>query len=194
MEIVIASSNTQKVFQIREVLKELAPKACILSLFDFPEYKLPAYDNTKTTAENALLKAQHAACQLQKCCLSEQWSLLLPTLGDKSKSLFETDTTSMQTKNILNALAGKNEHERSAYIESSVACVTPDGKERVATGRTEGFIADSERGKGSNDFEAIFVKYDYMKTLAELSPSVRSRISPRRKALEKLIGFFENLR
>lgn len=194
MEIVIASGNTQKVFQIREILKDLAPKACVLSLFDFPEYTLPPYDPAKSTAENALAKAQNAALALKKCCLSEQWSLILPTLGQKAKCLFEHDTTNAQTKSILNALEGKSDHERTAYIESSIACVTSDGKERVATGRTEGYIADSERGKGSNDFDAIFIKHDYMKTLAELSPSVRSRISPRRKALEKLIGFFESLR
>lgn len=194
MEIVIASGNTQKVFQIREILKDLAPKACVLSLFDFPEYKLPEHDPAKTTAENALAKAQNAAIALKKCCLAEQWSLTLPGLGQQAKNLFALDNGSAQTKSILRALDGKSEHERTAYIESSVACVTADGKERTATGRTEGYIADGERGKGGNDFEAIFIKHDYMKTLAELSPSVRSRISPRRKALEKLIGFFESLR
>ncbi len=194
MEIVIASSNTQKVFEIREVLKEIAPRAYVVSLFDFPEYELPVFDPSKTVVENALAKAHHAATALQKCCLAEQWALSLPSLGERAKELFNEETSSAQTKNILHMLSGKSDHERTAYIESSIACVTPDGKERTATGRVEGFIADNEQGKGSNDFDAIFIKHDYMKTLAELSPSVRSRISPRRKALEKLISFFETLR
>ncbi|MBS0635749.1 MAG: non-canonical purine NTP pyrophosphatase [Verrucomicrobia bacterium] len=190
MELVIASSNTQKVFQIREILKEIAPRATVVSLFDFPDYALPPYDPAKTIAENALAKAHDAAKTLQKCCLSEQWGLMLPSI---SHEIFHGDSKVEQIKAILNALSGKSEHERTAFIESSVACVSPNGKERIVTGRTEGYIADSERGKGSSDFDSIFIKHDYAKTLAELTPSVRSRISPRRKALEKLIGFFETL-
>lgn len=190
MELVIASSNTQKVFQIREILKEIAPKASVISLFDFPGYILPAYDPEKTIAENAMAKAQHAADTLEKCCLSEQWGLMLPSI---SHEIFHGDSKIDQIKAILKALSGKNEHERTAFIESSVACVSPSGKNRLVTGRTEGYIADAERGKGSLDFDSIFIKHDYSKTLAELSPSVRSRVSPRRKALEKLIGFLDSL-
>ncbi len=194
MELVIASSNTQKVFQIREILKDLAPRACILSLFDFPDYVLPPYEPSQSFAENAKIKALDAASKLQKCCLAEQWGLLLPTLGDSVSHVFQLKTSAAQIKELLKTLSSRSDHERTSYIESCVACVTPDGKERVATGRTEGYISETERGKGSSDFDSIFIKHDYMKTLAELSPSVRSRISPRRKALEKLIGFFENLR
>ncbi len=190
MELVIASSNTQKVMQIREILKELAPRATILSLFDFPDYQLPEYDPASSLQENSKNKALHAAKSLQRCCLAEQWGLILPA---HATDIFnEKGNTVSQTKKILSYLAGKNEHERSAYIESCVTCATSDEKYRQATGRVEGTIAESERGKGSSEFESIFIKHDYMKTLAELSPSVRMRISHRRKALEKLAGFFES--
>jgi len=194
MELVIASTNSQKVYQIREVLKELVPHATLISLTSFADYTPPAHDPDKSILENAKIKAHHAAKALGKCCLAEQWGLILPSLGEKAKELFRNPSTIIQSKEILNALQAKLEHERSAYIESSIVCATPSGKERQGVGRTEGFIAESERGKGSSDFDAIFIKHDYMKTLAELSPSVRSRISPRRKALEKLLGFFESLR
>ena len=215
MEIVIASSNTQKVLQIRQILKELAPKVYVLSLFDFPNYALPLHDPTKNIVENAQNKAENASFALQKCCIAEEWELIIPSLtgtscklsneegqdGEKGceKSSLETSMNCLFTKgekkrqqitNILNALMGKSEHERSAYIECCVACSMPDGKARIATARQEGYIAESERGKGGNDFDSIFIKYDYMKTLAELSPSVALRISHRRKALEKLTSFF----
>lgn len=195
MELVIASSNTQKVMQIREILKDIAPRATVLSLFDFPDYVLPEYDPTLSLVDNAKLKASHAASTLQKCCLAEQWELILPALGDEVKKIFaQNSTTNSQTKMILASLAGKSEHERTSYIESCIVCTQADGKERQAIGRVEGTIAEQERGKGSSDFDSIFIKHDYMKTLAELSPSVRSRISHRRKALEKLVGFLETLR
>ncbi len=194
MELVIASTNSQKVYEIREILKELAPWAHVTSLSHYSDFVPAPYDPEKSILENAALKARHAAKTLGKCCLSEQWGLILPALGDAAKTLFQTSTTSSQTKQILECLKYKDEHERSAYLESAIVCIAPNGKERQGVGRSEGFIAESERGKGSSDFDAIFIKHDYMKTLAELSPSVRSRISPRRKALEKLVGFFESLR
>ncbi len=193
MELVIASANTQKVLQFRQMFKELLPKCTLMSLFDFPAYSAPAHEPSKTLQENALIKAKDAAASLNKNCLAEQWELVLPSLGPDDQP-FRGSTTAIQIKEILNALIGRPDHERSACIESCVAIATSEGKERLAVGRTEGFIADSERGKGSLDYDSIFVKHDYMKTLAELSPSVRSRISSRRKALEKLIGFLESLR
>jgi XTP/dITP diphosphohydrolase len=200
MEIVIASHNTHKVLQIREILKELPTSLTILSLFDFPGYRLPSYDPALSFAENAKVKAEHAAIALQKCCIAEQWGLILPSVPDAAFTIFLSDPGAShaqllvgQTKKILAALAGKNEFERTAYLESCVACYEPQGKFREAVGRTEGLIADSERGKGSFEFDTIFIKHDYMKTLAELSPSVRSRISHRRKAVEKLTGFLDAL-
>jgi XTP/dITP diphosphohydrolase len=195
MELVIASHNTHKVLQLREILKDLAPSLTVLSLFDFPHYKLPENSRDARLAENAKAKAEHAAKALQKCCLAEQWGLILPSVPDASSSIFSQDPGAShaqllvsQTKRILAALAGKSEFERTAYLESCVAVATPQGKLREAVGRTEGSIAEAERGKGSFEFDTIFVKHDYMKTLAELSPSVRSRISHRRKAVDKLIG------
>lgn len=200
MELVIASHNTHKVLQLREILKELAPRLTVLSLFDFPHYKMPAGDLAASFAENAKAKAEHAALALQKCCLAEQWGLILPSVPDALLTIFSSEPGAShaqllvsQTKKILAALEKKSEYERTAYLESCVAIATPECKLREAIGRTEGFIAEGERGKGSFEFDTIFVKHDYMKTLAELSPSVRSRISHRRKAVDKLIGYFDAL-
>lgn len=200
MELVIASSNTHKVLELREILKELAPNLQILSLFDFPQYKLPANDPALSFAQNAKSKAEHAANALQKPCIAEQWALVIPSLAEQAAALFYAEPGASyaqilvsQTKKIIAFLANKKEFERTAFLESCVACATPQGKIREAIGRTEGEIAEAERGKGASDFDTIFIKHDYMKTLAELSPSVRSRISHRRKAVEKLIGFLDAL-
>ena len=193
MELVIASSNTHKVLQFREFLKDLKPNLTVLSLFDFPHYKLPAYDPTKSFAENARLKAQDAALALQKSCLAEQWGLVIPALAEQELTIFDHDGQVKQTKKILSALQGKKEFERTAYLESCITCATVQGSLKESIGRAEGLIAESERGKSSSDFDSIFIKHDYMKTLAELPVSVRLRISHRRKALEKLIGFFDAL-
>lgn len=199
-ELVIASSNSHKVLQIREFLKELVPHVTLLSLFDFPEYCLPAYDPAKSFQENACIKAQDAASNLNRWAIAEQWGLVIPVLQEQTSTIFgnEQNLTPAQllvsqTKKILALMKGKSEYERAAFLESCVACASPSGKLKKGIGRVEGSITDSERGKGSFEFDTIFVKHDYMKTLAELSESVRSRISHRKKALEKLIGFLQSL-
>ena len=59
--------------------------------------------------------------------------------------------------------------------------------------RAEGLIAEEERGKITFEFDTIFIKYDYSKTIGELPPSVKSRVSHRRKAFEKILPSIESL-
>src|SRR5262245_9758706 len=144
MELVIASTNSHKVLQLREILKELMPEASLLSLFDFPHYTLPP-DNTESQQACARQRALHAASSLKKVCLVEQWQLIIPSLGTMQK---ESTSIVSQTKKILEALERKNEHERTAYLESAICIATPQGAFKEAIARTEGMIAENERGKG----------------------------------------------
>jgi XTP/dITP diphosphohydrolase len=189
MELVIASLNSQKVLQIRRILKELLPKAATRSLYDFPDF-IPIEPMSEGLLERARLKALHAAKSLGVACLVEQWELVIPSID--LTSLFQKHSTvTSQIKEILEKLATENELKRAAYYESAVSLATPQGKVYQALSRVEGTIAEAERGKGSLDFDSIFTKYDYVKTFAELPESVKLRISPLRKALEKLLIHFE---
>jgi XTP/dITP diphosphohydrolase len=195
MELVIATANPQKVLILREILKELLPRVAVCSLFDFPDYKLPEQEElaesaikNDTIALRSKQKAEHAAKALNRCCLSEEWRLVTPSL---SFSLAGCDTNSAKTKKILLAIADKSEMERSAYLESTVTLAMPTGQIKQATGRIEGTLSEQERGKGGSDFDTIFIKHDYNKTVAELSPSVKMRVSQRRKAVEKILMYLE---
>jgi len=199
MELVIASSNTHKISHLREILHQLFPHIQILSLFDFPHYSLPIDDETKTAAEQAKIKALDAAKALKKPCLAEQWRLFIPSLGENQKILFAKQSGNYsqqvvcETKAILEALTTfKTDLERAAWLESVIAVATPTGTVKEATGRTEGTIAEQERGDVSFDFDSLFIKHDYSKTLAELPSTTKARISHRRKALEKLAPFLDS--
>jgi XTP/dITP diphosphohydrolase len=194
MELLIASSNTQKVLQLRAMVKELLPKIEVRSLFDFPQFKLSDVWQA-TLSDRARIKGLQAAKALQIPCLCEQWTLSIPAF-DLAPIFAGYSNRLEQTKQILKLLEGANESQRSSYFESCMCWVSGDSnapKVHQATARVEGQIAESERGKASIDFENIFIKYDYQKTLAELSESVRLRISARRKALEKLAIYLENM-
>ena len=192
MEIVIASHNSHKVQELRSCLKEIAPKLQVLSLFDFPAYK-PALTQDDLFEENAKAKALHAALALQKTCLADDSGIVVPALAKVGAQFTRRyqhaeQSARIQTKKLLEEMSAFSGLERQAYLECSLAVATPKGVVKIANQRSEGIIADAEKGKITFEFDTLFIKHDYSKTLGELAPSVRSRISHRRKALEKLLS------
>jgi non-canonical purine NTP pyrophosphatase (RdgB/HAM1 family) len=194
MELSIISTNASKASEIKESLKELAPNLAIQTLFDFPSYTPPHDIAGEELMQRALRKAQHASVATQTVCLVEQWSLQIPSLQEEAlKTIFSEPLQNSQIRAILLALKGKaHESERLAYLESHVAVFTPTGTHKLVTARLEGWIAEKEEGRSPRDFDSIFVKHDYKKTLAELTPSVRRQVSCRRKALERIASFLRS--
>ncbi len=196
MELVIASNNSHKVRELRCALGELAPFIQVLSLYDFPSYK-PQLLHTEAPGdsfeENAKQKAQAVAVALNKVTLADDSGIIVPALakvGAKFTRRYEhTDqSATKQTRALLEEMKSFKDLERQAYLECCLAIATPQGILYKATSRTEGVLAEEERGKITFEFDTLFIKHDYSKTLGELAPSVRDRISHRRKALEKLVG------
>jgi len=197
MELLIASLNSQKVLELRNIFKVLAPQIELLSLFDFPSYKQIAAHGD-SFEENAKEKALHAAKALNKICLSDDSGIVVPALGKLGHALQrryknETDSAVMETKRLLQEMAPFKDAERVAYLECALAIATPQEIKRVVTARTEGQLADAERGKIMFEFDTIFIKHDYRKTIGELQPHIRARISHRRNAVEKLLPVLESL-
>lgn len=191
MELVIISANTQKVLQLKRMIKELLPKFEIRSLFDFPNFA-PLENESSTISERARLKAVQAAAQLLVPCLVEQWTLTVPAI-DSTLLFSEHIPRQQQVKMLLKQMQSCHDEQRSAFFESSICWASPEGKVHIASARTEGVIAEHEKGTASVDFDAVFIKHDYQKTMAELPESVRMRVSARRKALEKLSVYLESM-
>ena len=196
MELIIASHNTHKVQELREGLKIIAPHIQVLSLFDFPAFQKNEVIQNGSFEENALQKAVKAALALNKICIADDSGIVVPALGKGGIALQRRhegarDSAIKQTKALLQELKGLEGMERQAYLECSLAIAAPNGEKKAVTQRCEGFLAEEERGKITFEFDTLFIKHDYNKTLGELSQSVRSRISHRRKALEKLMPVIE---
>lgn len=202
MEIVIASFNAQKVHEIREYLKEEAPQIQVLSLFDFPSYKRSSEINGKTFQDRAKEKAKDAAINLNKIVLADESGIVIPALAKSGLEIEkrycdEKDSPIIQTKKLLKETESLKDLERSAYLECSLALATPKDASldnvTLVTKRCEGYLAEEEKGKITFAFDTIFLKHDYSKTLGELYPSVRQRVSHRRKALDKIFKFIQQL-
>jgi XTP/dITP diphosphohydrolase len=61
----------------------------------------------------------------------------------------------------------------------------PDGRQIVVSGQLDGAIASEERGSGGFGYDSIFVVAEG-RTLAEIGPQAKGRISHRARALSAL--------
>ncbi len=198
MELIIASSNPFKIRELRTVAQELLPSLTIRSLIDFPNFE-PLNPEGESFEQNASQKAVHAARLLQKPCVADDSGLVVLALGGCAESLRRKKQQPAgkmlpDTKRLLNDMSAFDEAGREAFLECAIAFATPEsGLIKTVSARMEGVIAPAERGPATFDFASIFIKHEYGKTMAQLSPDVQKRISHRRKAFEKLVASLRQL-
>jgi XTP/dITP diphosphohydrolase len=66
------------------------------------------------------------------------------------------------------------------------AIATPAGKVEIAEGILEGMIAEAPAGTGGFGYDPVFFVPELGKTLAQLTPEEKNRISHRAKAFTKI--------
>lgn len=198
MEILLATANLHKIREFRDMCKSLSHLE-ILSLHQFPSYVAPEETGT-TFKENAILKAEHAAKQLNIWTIADDSGLVVPFLqgqpGIYSRRYAGPEACdSDNRKKLLQEMARlTTQEDRSAYYECCLAVANPSGLKKCVQGLCEGFILTESKGRHGFGYDSLFVKNDYEKTFAELDETIKNRISHRRKAFERLAIFLENLR
>lgn len=201
MELVIVSANRRKTWHLKECIKSLAPSLSIRSFLEFSPLHLLQDGDVLDLSEHAMQKALFGFKKTGLPCLADESLLVIPALWSHKEAFqekrkrFLSNQLLPDTKSVVKALEGKEGLERVCYIESALALVLPGHSPVVhhALVRQEGPLADVEKGAGDFDFDSLFLKHDYNKTLSELSDSTRIRISHRRKGLQKLIPFVERM-
>ncbi|MBA3722415.1 MAG: XTP/dITP diphosphatase [Parachlamydiaceae bacterium] len=197
MEIVLATSNLHKIREFKDMLKALS-HIDLLSLHQFPQYEIPE-ETGSTFKENAILKAEKAAKELNKWVLADDSGLIVPALKGEpglhsARYAGPQATDTENRKKLLQAMENLSDHQRNAYCECCIAIASPDGLKKCVTGLCEGYILTEERGRNGFGYDPLFVKNDYQKSFAELDNTTKNLISHRRKAIERILAFLESLR
>jgi len=197
MEIVIASTNSHKIREVKAMLKGHV-QYDIRSLLDFPQYQPPP--ETEDTFEgNAKLKAVHAAKALNRWVLADDSGLVVPAIGGEpgvysARFAGEQATDLDNRKKLLQKMEHLLEEDRNAYFECCLVLASPAGVKKSVTGICEGTLLTQEKGRGGFGYDPLFIKHGYSKTFSELEESIKNRVSHRRKALDKMLPFLESLR
>ncbi len=195
INLVVATKNPGKIREIRALLEGLGYR--ILSLEDFPQFP-PVEERGETFLENALEKARAAARYTGEMALADDSGLEVEALGGApgvrsarfgGQGLTDADRNRL----LLEKLRGVPMEERKARFRCVMALVTPGGEEYVVEGTCEGYIAMEPLGDHGFGYDPVFYLPRYGKTMAQLPPEEKNRISHRAKALAGIREVLERL-
>jgi XTP/dITP diphosphohydrolase len=200
--VLVASNNRSKIPEIIENLNmegwQFFPLH-LLGIAEIPE------ETGETYAENARIKARAARLpERPMATLADDSGLEVDALGGApgihSARYGGVRTTDQRNiMKLLDELKDVSEDQRSARFICHIAYLDEEGSEITAEGVCEGRIALAPRGRGGFGYDPVFLPNDIDdgRTMAELSPEEKNRLSHRGRALralrEKLIAHYEFL-
>lgn len=190
-KIIFATHNEHKLTEVRAILEPLGYK--VLSAGDL---NLPDVEETGTTfKDNALLKAYEGYKHTSVPVLAEDTGLCIRALngepGVYTKRYAEQHGGFPKVFDVL-AERMKDNPDKSAYFNCTMALVIDETRAEVFEGIFEGTILPSPQGNNGFGYDPVFVPNGYDKTVAELSDDEKNTISHRALALKKVAKFLEN--
>jgi XTP/dITP diphosphohydrolase len=140
--------------------------------------------------ENARLKATALAKESGLLSLADDSGLEVDALGGEPGSLShryagEGATDADRINYLLSKLKNIPEKARTAQFRCVIAIASPEGKVKHCSGICRGLITTKLMGKQGFGYDPVFYLPELGKTMAELLPEEKNRISHRARAAEK---------
>lgn len=188
--ILLATTNKGKQREYAELLAPLAMEVTILSDLgpDVPE----VVEDGLTFEENALKKALTYFRHFQLPVIADDSGLEVDALGGKPGvfSARYAGEKASDEENIAKLLAELHNvplEKRSARFVCVIAYVDGKNDPIIAKGFCSGQIAFEPKGSNGFGYDPIFYLPQYEKTMAQLEPEEKNKISHRSKALEQFV-------
>lgn len=186
-EIVLATENKGKLKELVNLFKGVFLNIISLTDLDSPPEVI---EDGETFLDNALKKARIIARYSGKPALADDSGLEVEVLRGRpgvysARYAGENATDRENISKLLDELRDKE--NRNALFVCLLALVTPEGKERAVRGTCEGVILDKPRGEGGFGYDPVFYLPELNKTMAEIPPELKNRISHRAQAVALLI-------
>lgn len=191
MKLIFATNNRHKISEIRAALPSWFTIVTLEEAGIFTDIPEP-HD---TLEENAAEKARTIFSLTGTDCFSEDTGLEVPALNNEPgvhSARYAGEERSFQ-KNIdklLSKLEGKE--DRQARFRT-VICLLLRNKEYFFEGICQGHIIKEQKGQEGFGYDPVFVPEGSDRTFAEMSMDEKNRFSHRKKALDNLVVFLNNL-
>jgi XTP/dITP diphosphohydrolase len=162
----------------------------IRTLAEFPSAP-EVMEDGETCEANAIKKAVAIAQYTKLSAAADDTGLMVEALGGRpgvraARYAGEGATYEDNCRKLLRELAGVPQERRGARFLTVAALADPAGKVEVVRGVLDGVIAESPAGAMGFGYDPVFFVPEQGKTLAQLTPEEKNRISHRARAFGKL--------
>jgi XTP/dITP diphosphohydrolase len=187
-DIVVGTGNSGKLREIRGLLD--LPGVRLVGLRE-AGFDRRIEESGSSFLENALIKARAVHRRLGLPVIAEDSGLCVDALGGEPgvRSARFAGPGATDRENIrllLRRLAGAGSGPRSARFVCAAVFLLDPGRWVHAEGTVGGVIIDRPRGEGGFGYDPVFLVPSLGKTMAELDPEGKNRISHRGRALREL--------
>ena len=188
VRLLVATHNKGKLREYKALLQDLPVTLTYLDEVGIHE-DVP--ETGKTFAENAIQKARAYAAMSGLLTLADDSGLEVDALGGapgvhSARYAGPGATDEDRIQKLLRELDGVPPDKRTARFRCVIAVATPEGQVYTADGAVEGVIIDTPRGSHGFGYDPVFFLPERGKTMAELPPEEKNRISHRARAAEAI--------
>lgn len=189
MRLVIATNNEKKLFEMREILKNINLE--VVSLMDLNINEVE--ETGKTFLENSIIKAMEISKQVEGYVLADDSGLIIDALGGKPGIFSKRYSGFGDYENNLKVLDELDNINNRAAKFITVLALAKNGKLiNTYEGILKGKIDNKMSGSNLFGYDPIFIPEGYNISAASLSLEEKNKISHRAKALELFIKDFQN--
>lgn len=194
-QLIVATHNRGKLKEYQELLLGL-PIECA-SLADIGVQEEPSEEHVGF-AENAHLKALYFAQRTGHLTLADDSGLEVDALGGdpgvRSARYSGTARSDRERYELLLARLSEIPPEgRTARFRCAIAVATPEKVLFIVEGCCEGVISLRPRGNHGFGYDPVFYMPEHRRTMAELEPLIKNRISHRARAAQAALPRLRDL-
>jgi len=194
--LVVATRNPGKIVEINALLAGLVDQiSSTADLVDFPE----TVEDGATFEENALKKAREASCFSGLPALADDSGLVVDALDGRpgvfsARYAGEGAGDAANNARLLEECQDIPGDRRHGAFLCVLAFVTPEGVERLFTGRVAGRILSAPRGEGGFGYDPLFLVDSFDRSMAELTLEEKNSVSHRAQAFVKFREYLETMK
>lgn len=187
MKVVLASKNPHKLVEIRKITEKFGMELVLESQLGVD---IDVEETGTTFEENSFLKAEAVMKATGLPALADDSGICVDALGGQPgiySARYGFDDT-LDDRGRLELLLKNTEQvpdgQRQAQFVCVITFVTPEGQTIQARGEVHGELLRAPAGEGGFGYDPIFYYPPYGKSLAEVTPEEKNRVSHRARALE----------
>jgi len=186
-QLLLATTNPGKIREYRLLLAGVGYQIVTLSEQGITE---AVTEEGESYEQNAARKAVVYAKLSRLITLADDSGIEVDALNGKpgvhsARFAGKKATDADRVAKLLAMLSGVPRDKRTAHFKCVIAIATPEGKLDICQGECHGIVAFEAKGENGFGYDPIFYLPGLGKTMAELPPRLKNRLSHRGKAARK---------